>query len=112
MNKGVPDSPDYVAESEYFNPVIDIAGGMWDTDTMNYTTPYFTYQTPACGGTGCWVDIFPTHNKYALQAGILKSTNSPVHNCYTNETDLGRYICKSLQNQGWAYKEDTLELAE
>ena len=30
------------------------------------------------------------------------------HRCYTNDNDIGRYICKYLEPQGWNYNNGEL----
>ena len=105
LENGVPNYPDWMADG-YFNNSIELSGGTWNTDTLSYNTAYFTYEYPACGGIGCFVSAIPHHSQYELELSILPATNTIQHDCYTNKTDLGRYICETLKGQGWTYKDE------
>lgn len=68
-----------------------------------YTSKYFQYE-PLCIWTGCYVEIYriPSYD-YTI---IMDDRPDNEDTCVTQLTDLGRYICKSIENQGWNYVDD------
>ena len=84
------------------NCPIEINLGNWDEEEGVYMTRDFDNYNPACTRTGCYSEIrrFPSYNY------LLGFTVSPVghsRTCYTQETDIGRYICNSIRDKGWEY---------
>ncbi len=63
----------------------------------------FEYTHPQCTRTGCDVSIFRFPNyEYALEY----KNSGDIKKCFTFQTNIGRYICKSLESQGWEYKDE------
>ena len=85
------------------NCPVEAALGEWDSDNHQYTTQNFKYVSPSCNKTGfCTVEIYRVPNyDYALVAD-----NKNGNACFTFQKDLGRYICQSIKDQGWAYIDD------
>lgn len=81
----------------------ELSGGSWggsegETD-CTYTTAHFKYFALTCGGVHCTAEISRIPNyDYTL---VLDDHNGDT--CFTQETDLGRYICKYLEPKGWRY---------
>ncbi len=69
------------------------------TDGGFFISNHFRYFGAGCSKTFCVAEIsrIPSF-AYTL---VMDSKNGNA--CYTQESDLGRYICKSIENQGWAY---------
>ena len=104
-NNGYPTSNVWFKD---MGTAMDLSGGEWDGNT--YYTKYFQYG-PFCNSTQCGSEIYREPNaEYAfwIEKG-RSSQNSSVtydtwHNvCITESTDIGRYICKSLESLGWEY---------
>lgn len=101
----------YPSSSVWFKnmgTVTDLAGGEWE-DT-NFLTNHFDYSA-FCYSEGCSGEIYRSPNyDYAfwIHKGKLNRTDfiddGLWHNeCITESTDIGRYICKSLESLGWEY---------
>jgi len=93
------------------NLIIDgnvaLSGGSF-YDNQWYYTKHFHYYA-SCGNDDCEIEIDRSPLDYSLQ--ILKSAstgNTWKKFCYTQLSDLGKYICKSIENQGWEYIEGQL----
>ena len=68
-----------------------------------YVSKYFEYHGPGCSSVGCFAEISPIPSyAYTLVMDSDRSENT----CWTQDTDLGRYICKSIEKQGWAYMDE------
>lgn len=89
---------------------INLSGGDITADGW-YATKYFQYFS-GCGSDGCEIQIDRLNTSglgYSLQ--ILKhasTSNNWKKYCYTQSTDLGKSICKSIENQDWEYQEGEL----
>ncbi len=95
-NGGYPSSRVYLND---MGTATELSGGEWSADLKNYDTKYFEYYQPQCLSTGCYLEIYRLPYEYGLVI------DNDEKNCYTENTDLGRYICKSLENQGWEYND-------
>ena len=91
--------PTESVELKDMNCSVEIAG---EYDDPNYITKNFLYygtcSTLACGGSA---------SRY-MNGSILYQLyfERSFRECYTQETDIGRYICKSLESQGFDYKDE------
>ena len=89
----------YPSQTIYLKDLADIelSGGEW-VDAASYEIKglnYFSYLNLSDG------NIEVQGEKYAFQVKI--TSNNITHNCFTNGTDMGKYICKYLESQGWEY---------
>ena len=85
---------------------IDLSGGEWVAND-EYVTKDFSYNWLVCNSGGCQMEVYRgEREEYALYVAIRLDTN--VHNCITELTDKGRYICKYLESQGWDYNDGEL----
>lgn len=74
-----------------------LTGGVWQENGI-YKAKYFKYDA-GCYPYACTAEIPRIPNyEYTI---VLDTTNGDA--CYTQETDLGRYICKSIESQGYLY---------
>lgn len=73
---------------------VDLSGGEWHGVT--YVTKNFQYAV-VVNRSGTWFEIYRNSYDYVL------ASNTSKHSCFTQETDMGRYICKYLETQGWEY---------
>ena len=84
----------------------ELSGGEWTSHRSIYTTKNFTYNG-GCSKNGCEIVIGTISIPYPYLLSIdCDSTGWAPAVCYTNDTDLGRGICKQLATQGWEYVDD------
>lgn len=81
---------------------IDLSGGEWIGNA--YKTDNFIYGL-YCWKDGCLTGVRDSKDNYALE--VYFSSSEIYYVCYTQETDIGRYICKYLKSQGWQYADET-----
>ena len=96
LKNGYPS--EYISFEDFAD--IELSGGEWDDG--GYSTNSFRYFI-GCGSITCEIDTFRVigENAYALLTVI--SDDGITHECYTDYTDTGKYICKYLESQGWDY---------
>ena len=92
-----------------------IQGGSWGDDggvVPSYFTKYFKYYGCECSSISCGCEIYrQPNNAYALVFGSGPSFGGSSgwgdwnQTCFTQLTDVGRRICKSLESQGWEYSD-------
>ena len=82
---------------------VDLSGGEWDEWGATYTTKDFDY-TVWLTSDGYAAEIYPLNGNYGFQ----KFDYEKKMKCYTQYTDIGRYICKYLETQGFEYYEDEI----
>ena len=98
-----------ISLSELLNTV-EIAGGYWK-DSSTYVTDKYEYNGTLSEGEG--INLTATRYQNGEMIYIvnmlgyyLLPPNGEKHgdwywSCWTNDTDMGRYICKTLEAQGW-----------
>jgi len=105
-NGGFPQGEERVSEEELESMG---AGSLTKTDYFDYTT--------SCYGPTCRIEIWRTNSSYYYtllanlgqpRDGIESSANEWGLACFTQRGDKGREICKSLQSQGFVYRDDEL----
>ena len=64
-----------------------------------YVSNNFEYYSLNCDNIHCTAEI----SRLPSYAYTLVLDDSEGDACFTQDTDLGRYICNSLRNQGWDY---------
>ena len=79
-----------LGELQIANPRTGATAGAYYNDFYGYNA--------SCSQDGCYIDVFKQKPPFYT----LVVFNGEKE-CYTQETDPGRYICKSIENQGWAY---------
>lgn len=82
---------------------IELSGGEW-IEGLGYSTKDFLYSA-GCQPSTCYIEAYRGGDEYALTVHIA-SDGSIDHMCYTFFTDVGEYICKYLESQGWEYIND------
>ncbi len=88
---------------EYVKDICPIEMTLGEKHGNVYESNYFQYYVPQCSSGGCGISIFRIPNyEYALEY----REDSDCKRCFTFNTDMGRYICKSIENQGWEYKDE------
>ena len=81
-----------------------LSGGEWDGDS--YYTKDFEYLG-FCGPENCHTEPYRNSGDYTFWT--IRGKDGSVtydnwhHVCITRLTDMGRYICKSLEGLGWEY---------
>ena len=80
---------------------IKLSGGSYNA-RGDFETKNFSYEQGGCGSGLCGVEIYSKRSDYAFVAEWNNLNNDQWDLvCYTGDTDLGAYICKSLEPQGW-----------
>ena len=78
-----------------------------------YTTQNFSYYVTGIplSLNGFWaIDVSRNNNSYTLNTRIKLQADgqlATVRNCFTNNTEMGQYICHSLESQNWTYQDST-----
>ena len=86
---------------------IEFSGGEWEENDYGYKTKEFDYSWLICYSGGCVFEIYrEPDDTYALTGSVRYEGAS--HTCITELTDMGRYICKYLESQGWDYRDGEL----
>jgi len=96
LANGYPQAGTNVTGEDFLD--IELSGGEWDDGS--YFTKNFEYQPSI--HRPLIMEVRENNYKYTL----LIHTNE--HKCYTNDNDIGRYICKYLESQGWEYNDGEL----
>ena len=82
----------------------------------NYYTTNFEYSAD-CAAQYCGCEITRNGGYYSLVLtkgnfddwfGEPTTADKWTKACITQDTDMGRYVCKSLENQGWIYVDDSI----
>ncbi len=84
---------------------LDLRRGQWDSMGV-YSSPNFVYLG-GCYSNWCYIETNRKENSYTLYMQYNGKKWEKKY-CSTQLTDLGRYICKQLQPNGWAYVEEEL----
>ena len=87
---------------------IELNGGTWvaigegHECPLSYRTENFVYSNPMCFYNGNYdIQIYRwPNNEWALR---VDNVDGITRLCYTHGTNIGKYICKSLETQGWTY---------
>ncbi|MCR5504471.1 MAG: prepilin-type N-terminal cleavage/methylation domain-containing protein [Elusimicrobiaceae bacterium] len=80
---------------------IELPTGKWDEEYGNYITKNFDYFLN-CYRDNCEIEIYDYPNYYYQ---LYTNISTESHRCCTNYTEMGEYICKYLESQGWEYYE-------
>ena len=85
---------------------IDLSGGEW-VDDYNYKIGELLYSAVCTNQPACEISVFDATN-YLKSAYINVDIRDNIRyrQCYTNNTDKGRSICKYLESLGWEYIDD------
>ena len=105
LEHGLPES-DFVA---YYNDFanVELSGGEWNGHI--YTTPHFVYSS-SIGPGGLEIEAAEKEYFYSFNTKTSPweyNNDSPIDGwyptCITQDTDLGRKICKHYEPLGWKY---------
>ncbi len=99
-------------------PTLDAAGALQGGtfEGNYYYTTNFEYDA-WCNFNSCSLEIYRNSGDYAFALikqdlddwfGEQTTADKWTKACVTQGTDMGRYICKSLENQGWIYADDSM----
>ncbi|MCR5504649.1 MAG: pilin [Elusimicrobiaceae bacterium] len=97
----------YPSEKKYFEDFADIelSGGEWTDNGHSYYTKNFHYWI-ACNKNNCVVEAYRQrpNTYYDIYALVSIITNEGItHSCFTEQMEIGRYICQDVESQGWDY---------
>ena len=81
---------------------VEITGTEWVDNEYAYLTKDFKYSADI-SSSGYYVEIY-RDNIYAIR----KQEDQETYECITQTNDMGRYICKYLETQGFKYADDDL----
>lgn len=83
---------------------IELSGGEFN-DNDYYVTKDFKYRIH-CRSIYYSIGIYSTHYQDDMNYyDLVYESDGPNQICATNGTDMGKYICKYLESQGWTYNE-------
>ena len=84
---------------------VDLQGGEWvlSGGSYYYKNGNNDYQG-SCGIGDCQF-VIGVDNCAVLNIAMIKD-NDGYKDCYTNDTDKGRFICKYLESLGWGYYDE------
>ena len=95
---------------------VELSGGEWEED--QYLTPHFDYYVLTVdSGYGGHIEVSRSGDTYyyTFLASTLPNSfngNSPTGGwyqaCFTQDTDMGRKICKQYEPLGWKYMDTEL----
>ena len=87
----------------------DLSGGTWSFG--EYNTKYFEFKG-VCEGGGCYTENYRQNHLYSFWSAKGQHGEDYYedwhHVCVTEETEIGRYICKYLEGFGWQYSDTSL----
>ncbi len=92
---------------------VDLSGGEWTEDGRTYNTKNFEYYGLGCGANECYMEVIRNGGLYTLLSttdidGWGNKHGIWYRGCVTQETEIGRKICKGLEGSGWKYMDTQL----
>ena len=98
-NGGFPSS---IVDGKEMGLAIELSGGEW-ADEQTYQTKNF-YVNSVCTSGGCGIEI---GKKPTWDYSFYLTKNNPNEEwekeCYTQLTEIGNAVCKSMVSQGYTY---------
>ena len=104
LEHGLPSSG--FVELKDMNCPIELNLGQWNASDKTYTSENFEYHSARCGQRECESEICRDSFDKATYTLLLRTNEGK--SCWTQTTDIGRYICNGLRNQGWTYTDSEL----
>ena len=90
----------YIPSYDYMDT--ELSGGEWDQYHYTYTTKNFSYML-YCSSNSCMFNATRNSKDYYITRVINivgnGNTIGGYYSCYTENTDMGRYICNYLKHQ-------------
>ena len=86
---------------------IDLSGGEWRENGQAYETKDFFYGA-SIRTDGLWMEVYRNNSQNQDLYVLRKDADNANHQCYTDFTDIGRYICGYLESQGWEYVDEAV----
>ena len=83
----------------------ELTGGQWSGDS--YLTEYFEYYEPYCDNSMCYLYTFERKGNTGLATKIRTHHATPFKRCYTNRNEKGRFLCRTLESQGYQYVDES-----
>lgn len=84
---------------------VDLQGGEWVLNGGNYYYKNGNNEYQGACGIGDCQFVIGVDNCAVLNIGIIKD-NDDYKDCYTMDTDKGRFVCKYLESFGWDYYDE------
>ena len=85
---------------------IELSGGEWGD--WSYSKNKYKYEAYCAYSPYCEILIGDKEDFYSSAAfNVYWSAGEKGKQCYTNDTDKGRFICKYLEPLGWGYIDDS-----
>jgi len=105
LKNGFPSSG-YVPFQDFGD--IELSGGEYDEDG-HYITNNFEYDNYVCTSSSCGTEAYRLPRGLGVTLSFYKYSNGEKeHQCITQNTDIGRYLCHYLESQGWEYLDTEL----
>ncbi len=113
LEHGLPDEKDRALYKDFAN--VELSGGEWIGNGREYTTSHFDYYPLQVDSNyGGHIEVQGDGSAFAASTkpfGVYND-DSPVGGwyqaCVTQNTDLGRKICKHYEALGWKYVDGEL----
>ena len=103
-NGGFPSSS---VDGKEMGLAIDLSGGQW-VNSQSYRTKSFL-ESFVCDSTICVIEIM---KQPTLDYSFYLTKNNPneewVKECYTQLTEIGDFVCKSMVSQGYTYVDNEM----
>ena len=94
-------------QAAYFDDItsVELTGGTWGAtgDAHRYGTKYFLYQGLSISATGALSFEVTREPGADYELFVSGNVNSLQHECVTEQTAIGRKVCKQLEGLGWQY---------
>lgn len=81
---------------------VELNGGSWEEDSGYYITKNFEIII-GCRSNICYIDILRFPYEYTLVLDKTAINGEWEKKCYTQLTEIGRNICKSMVSHGYTY---------
>ena len=115
LEHGLPAEGNEVYYKDFAN--VELSGGEWNEDGLEYITPHFNYGILRVDSNyGGHIEVSRSGSYYTFVATTKPlsgyNDDSPVggwyNACVTQDTDMGRKICKHYEALGWKYVDGEL----
>ena len=92
-------------QAAYFKDItsVDLTGGAWVDGGYRYQTNNFYHQGLSIDDTGAISVEITRHPGTEYELYLSGNINALQRECVTEQTALGRKICKQLEGIGWEY---------
>ena len=85
---------------------VELSGGVWKWNNQTYETKYFSYSAEYHATNHyIGIEVHRLSDEYEYALLLEENNGNLVKECWTQDTEMGKKICKQLQGNGWSYVE-------